>query len=166
VCVCGVPALAMGNDIDSVIYRSHKSIIVIWYSFLLSWYAKIRYLKPQNDHEIKTFIDWSGHIIILVCIIHWAIWICTLIYFGVALYAWNKQCIKWFILNFPFYHLIYYRDKLSYHDKNIMIINTIVKSLSHTTSPPPRPLITSGMIWCDIEPLWLVKALSVSLLFI
>jgi len=33
--------------------------------------------------------------------------------------------------------------------------------------PPPRLLITSSMIWYDIEPVWLVKqALGVSLLFI
>jgi len=32
---------------------------------------------------------------------------------------------------------------------------------------PPRLLITSGMIWCDIEPLWLVKqVVGVSLSFI
>ena len=32
---------------------------------------------------------------------------------------------------------------------------------------PPRLLITSGVIWCDIEPLWLVKqVLGVSLSFI
>ena len=35
-------------------------------------------------------------------------------------------------------------------------------ALVHTSEylcvcPPPRPLITSGMIWCDIDSVWLVK---------
>jgi len=37
------------------------------------------------------------------------------------------------MLNFAFFHLMYYRDKLLYCDKNLMITNIIVKSLLHTT---------------------------------
>jgi len=35
---------------------------------------------------------------------------------------------------------MYYHDKLSYRDKNIMIIDTVVKSLSHTTTHPHKLL--------------------------
>jgi len=41
---------------------------------------------------------------------------------------------KMIMLNFAIYHLIYYHDKLLYWDKNIMVINTVVKSLLHNTS--------------------------------
>ena len=46
------------------------------------------------------------------------------------------------MLNFAFYRLMYYRDKLPYHDKNIMIIATVIKSLLHTTTQVSRlPLV-------------------------
>ena len=47
------------------------------------------------------------------------------------------------MLNFAFYNLMYYHEKLSYHDKDIMIINTVVKSLSHTITTV-QPMTTSG----------------------
>jgi len=39
------------------------------------------------------------------------------------------------MINFALLHLMYYRDKLLYRDKNIMIIDTVIKSLSHNTTP-------------------------------
>jgi len=47
------------------------------------------------------------------------------------------------MLNFAFYHLMYYHDKLSYRDENIMIVNTVVKSLSHTTTEEGSHLVVT-----------------------
>jgi len=43
-----------------------------------------------------------------------------------------KQTLyKMIQLNFAFYHLMYYRDTLSYRDKNIMIIDTVKIIITH-----------------------------------
>ena len=46
----------------------------------------------------------------------------------------TNDVYKMIHVEFYIYHLMCYHDKLSYHDKNILIIDIVVNHLSHTTT--------------------------------
>jgi len=72
-------------------------------------------------------------IALFVCIIHCAIMSLYFDLFWCGIICMKQTMYKRFMLNFAFYNLMYCHDKLSYRDKNIMIIDTVVKSLLYTT---------------------------------
>jgi len=127
-------AIIMCSNINSVIYRSQRSIIVIQYSFLLSWYKYINQtFKPLNNHKIK--VVCVDHIIaLLVCIIHWAI--INFVFWFILVWQHMKQTM-YKMIHVEFLHFIIWCTiviNYSIMIKSIMIIDIIVKSLLHTTN--------------------------------